>query len=400
MVELADVGTSMIDLDAVRALTPGAANGVFLDSAGASLNPRPIVDEVVAHLRREEEVGGYRAAAERLDDLEAGYGVFADLLGCDPDEIAFTDSATRSYLAAFDALPLGPGDRLLATEAEYGGNAIPLLRRAQLAGATVEPIPSTADGEVDVAALRGMLDERVKFVSLVHVPTNNGLVNPVETVAAAAHEVGALVALDACQSIGQLPLSLRDMGVDFISGAGRKWLRGPRGTGVLAVSRAARERLRPRLVDLHSGEWTGTDEFELRDDARVFELWECGVAERLGFISAARYALDLGIDAIAAAVADRAGRLRAGLAEIPGVQLRDQGKHQCGLVTFTVDGVAAAEVRDKLRGQDITVTVSGLPSTRYDMTRRGLSEVVRASPHYFISPDQIDTAVEAVATLR
>lgn len=390
----------MIDLDAVRALTPGAADGVFLDSAGASLVPRPIVDEVVAHLRREEEVGGYRAGAERFDDLEAGYDVFAELLGCEPDEVAFTDSATRSYLAAFDALPLAPGDRLLATEAEYGGNAIPLLRRAELTGATVERIPSTSDGEVDVDALRGMLDERVKFVSLVHVPTNNGLVNPVEPVVEAAHEVGALVVLDACQSIGQLPLSLRDTGVDVISGAARKWLRGPRGNGVLAVSREARERLRPRLVDLHSGEWTGPSEFELRDDARVFELWECGVAERLGFISAARYALGLGIDAIAAVVADRAGRLRAGLATIPGVQVRDQGKQQCGLVTFTVEGMAAAEVRDKLRAQDITVTVSELPSTRYDMTRRGLSAVVRASPHYFLSPDQIDTAVEAVATLR
>ncbi|WP_082859914.1 aminotransferase class V-fold PLP-dependent enzyme [Alloactinosynnema sp. L-07] len=400
MVEPADLGTSMIDLAAVRADTPGSADGVFLDSAGSSLSPRPVVDEVVAHLRREEEVGGYRAGAERLDDLEAGYGVFAELLGCEPDEVAFTDSATRSWLAAFDAIPLAAGDRLLATEAEYGGNAIPLLRRAAEVGATVEPIPSNAAGELDVDALRGMLDERVKLVSLVQVPTNGGLVNPVAEVAAAAHEVGALVLLDACQSMGQLPVSAEAMGVDIISATGRKWLRGPRGTGVLVVRRSVRDRLHPRLIDLHGALWTGTAEITLRQDARVFELWECSVADRLGLIASARYALDLGIPAIATAVTERAAQLRAGLEAIPRVQVRDLGSQQCGIVTFTVDGVSADDVRDKLRAMDITVTVSGLTSTRYDMTRRGITELVRASPHYFISPEQIDTAVEAVAGLR
>ncbi|WP_436500809.1 aminotransferase class V-fold PLP-dependent enzyme [Actinokineospora sp. HUAS TT18] len=400
MVEPADLGTAMIDLDRVRADTPGSANGVFLDSAGSSLTPRPVVDEVIAHLRREEEIGGYRAAAERLPDLEAGYEVFAEFLGCDPDEVAFTDSATRSWLAAFDAIPLAEGDRLLATEAEYGGNAIPLLRRAAEVGATVEPIPSNAAGELDVDALRGMLDERVKLVSLVQVPTNGGLVNPVAEVAAAAHEVGALVLLDACQSIGQLPVSASEMGVDIITGTGRKWLRGPRGTGVLVVRKSIRDRLHPRLIDLHGALWTGTSEITLRSDARVYELWECSIADRLGLIAAARYALDLGIHAIEAAVTDRAERLRAGLAELPRVQVRDQGTQQCGIVTFTVEGVSAEEVRDKLRAQDITVTVSGLTSTRYDMTRRGFKELVRASPHYFITPEQIDAAVEAIAGLR
>ncbi len=370
---------------------------IFLDSAGSSLPPPEVLDEVIGHLRREAEVGGYVAARERADDVEAGYGVFAELLGASPDEVAFTDSATRSWLAAFDAVPLAAGDRVLFSEAEYAGTAIPILRRAREVGATAEAVPSDAFGQIDLDALREALDERVKLVSLVHVPTNSGLVNPAREVADAAHEVGALVLLDACQSIGQLPVRADDLGVDLIAGTGRKWLRGPRGTGVLVVRREAAARMRPRLVDLHSAEWIAPDDIRLRDDARVYEIWETSVADRLGFIAAARYALARGLDVIEREVGERARRLREGLSALPGVTVRDPGVRKSGIVTFTVDGVPATDVRDRLAREGVTVTVSSASSTLLDMTRRGLAEVVRASPHYFVEPAQVDQAVEAVS---
>jgi len=390
------VDAEMIDLAAVRTDTPACRRGVFLDSAGSSLPPVQVLDEVIGHLHREAEVGGYRAFDERRADLKAGYGVLASLLGCEPDEVAFTDSATRAWLAAFDAVPLAAGDRVLVTEVEYAGNAIPLLRRAAEVGVTVEPVPSDASGSVDVAALRSMLDERVKLVSLVHVPTNGGLVNPVAPVAAAAHEVGALVLLDACQSVGQVPVDVAELGVDILSGTGRKWLRGPRGTGFLVVRRDVLPRLRPRQVDMHSGRWRTPDSYELRSDARVFELWEFSTADRLGLIAAARYALSLGIDPIAAAVRERAGQLRDGLSSVPGVEVHDLGADRCGIVSFTVDGRSPAEVKEHLAERGVTVTVTGVMSTQYDMTRRALPEVVRASPHYFVSPEQLDDAVSAL----
>lgn len=395
LVEPRGLDPAVIDRDVVRADTPGSHRGVFLDSAGSSLPPVQVLDEVVNHLRREAEVGGYRAAEEREDDLAAGYDVLARALDCEPDEVAFTDSATRSWLTAFDAIPLAPGDRILSTEVEYAGNAVPLLRRAEEAGATVEPVPSDASGAVDVPALRDMLDERVRLVSLVHVPTNGGLVNPAAAVAEAAHEAGAIVLLDACQSAGQV--DLRGLDADIVSGTGRKWLRGPRGTGFLVVRGRIRDRLRPRQVDMHSGTWEAPDRFSLRSDARVFELWESSIADRLGLIAAVRYALDLGLANIEAAVAAGAEHLRQGLAALPGVTVHDLGTQRCGLVTFTVDGVAPAEVRDRLRDRHITVTVTSVSSTQYDMTRRGLDTIVRASPHYFLTETQLDEAIAAVA---
>ncbi|AXB44091.1 aminotransferase class V-fold PLP-dependent enzyme [Amycolatopsis albispora] len=373
---------------------------IFLDSAGSSLPPPEVLDEVIGHLRREAEVGGYRAAAEREDDLERAYPVFAELLGCEPDEVAFTDSATRSWLTLVDSVPLAAGDRVLISEAEYGANAVALMRLTELAGARLELVPSDESGQLDVAALRNLLDERVKLVSLVHVPTNGGLVNPVREVAEAAHEAGALVLLDACQSVGQLPVRADELGVDLIAGTGRKWLRGPRGTGFLVVRRAVADRLRPRLFDHSGADWSGLWEYRFRQDARLHELWEFGVAERLGLVKAAEHALGLGLDHIAAEIGERAARLRAGLSAIPGVAVHDLGERPSGIVTFTVDGLAPGRVKDLLWDKDIVVSVTSEASTRFDMGRRGLSAMVRASPHYFVDPAQLDEFLTVVTGLR
>jgi selenocysteine lyase/cysteine desulfurase len=389
----------VIDLDRVRAETPGARQRVFCDSAGSSLPPAPVLDEVVAHLRREAEVGGYRAAAERAEDLDAGYGVFARLLDCAPEEVAFTDSATRSWLALLDAVPLAAGDRVLISQVEYGANAVALRRLAEERGFAIEKMPCRETGQIDTDALAGFLDERVKLVSLVHMPTNSGLINPVAEVAAAAHAVGAPVLLDACQSVGQTTLSMRASGVDLLSGTGRKWLRGPRGTGFLAARGSAAEQLWPRLIDHSGAAWHTQESYRLRGGARVFELFESGVAERLGLVAAARHALDLGPAEIETAVRERAGRLRTGLGALERVTLTDPGQPLSGIVTFTVDGVPPARVKEALFEVGIVLGSSSVEGARIDMETRGLDEVVRASAHYFVSGNDLDRMLAAIAGL-
>lgn len=394
------MGAPVIDIAAARADTPGCLGHAFLDSAGSSLPPTPVLDTVYAHLRYEAEIGGYLAESDRTDELERGYHVFADLLDCAPDEVAFTDSASRSWLSLMDAVPLGEGDRVLIGQVEYGANAVALLRRAEECGCVVDVLPADETGQLSVDALRDMLDERVKLVSLVHVPTNSGLVNPVREIVDVAHEAGALVLLDACQSVGQLPVRVGELGVDMLSGTGRKWLRGPRGTGFLVVRQAIAHRLRPRLIDHLAAPWTGPNTYRLRTDARAFELFEYDVAARLGLITAAEYAMRLGIDDIAARIAVLADRARTGLAALPGVDVRDVGRQHCGIVTFTVDGQRPADVRDTLRKRGVTVTVSPTATSLLDMTARGLTDgVVRASPHYFVSEADIDRLIDEVSAL-
>ncbi|MCP3797705.1 aminotransferase class V-fold PLP-dependent enzyme [Allokutzneria sp. A3M-2-11 16] len=386
-----------IDLDAVRTDTPGARERIFLDSAGSSLPPEPVLLETISHLRRESEVGGYRAAAERADDLEKGYAVAANFFGCEPEEIAFTESATRSWLNAFTAVPLAAGDRVLISEAEYGSNAVAIYHRARLVGARVDVVPSDETGALDLDALRELLDERVKLVSLVHAPTNSGLVNPVREAVEAAHDAGALVLLDACQSAGQLRVKVDEIGADLVAVTGRKWLRGPRGTGVLVVRNGVR--LCPTQIDQHGATWRLPDGVELRPDARVHELWEFSVADRLGLIAALRYADQVGIDVIERAVRARAEALREGLAGIPRVRVHDIGAVRSGIVSFSIDGIGAGAVKDALRGKRITVSAGGSHGALLDMSKRGLTEFVRASPHYFVSPAQVSAFLEAVADL-
>lgn len=370
---------------------------IFLDSAGSSLPPDVVLAEMTGHLQAEAQVGGYKAAEARADDLADGYRVFGDLLDCEPGQIAFTDSASRSWLSLLDAVPLGPGDRVLITQVEYGGNAVALFRLAEQRGFTVEQLPSDETGQVDVAAAQDMLDERVKLVSVVHIPTNSGLISPVAEIAKAAHEVGALVLLDACQSVGHIPVRMGELGVDMLSGTGRKWLRGPRGTGFLAVRADAP--LWPRLFDHTGADMVGTTGYQLRPGAQPFELYEYSVAARLGLIAAARYALDIGMDTIGAQVCERGRLLRTALAAIPGVSTHDPGRERSGIVTFSVAGVPAEQVRDILWEQGIVVTGGRGPAARIDMTARGITEFVRASPHYFVTEQQLDQAVDAVRAI-
>lgn len=389
----------MIDLDRVRAETPGCLDRVFLDSAGSSLPPAPVLETVVGHLRREAEVGGYVAEEERAAELAGVRESLARLLGCAAEDVALLDSATRAWTQLFYAVPLAAGDRILLSRAEYASNAIAALQRARRHGATVEVVPADPTGELDLDALERMLDERVRIVSLVHVPTNGGLVNPVAEATELVHGTGGLVLLDACQSVGQLAVDVSRLGVDALAGTGRKWLRGPRGTGFLYVRPELARDLEPPVLDLHSATWIADDRYELAADATRFELWESDVAGRLGLGAAVEYLLALGVEEVEAAVRARAERLRSLLSELDGVTVADLGRRPSGIVTFAVDGVPAETVRDALAARRIAVTVSSRSSTLLDMTDRGLEALVRASPHYFVSEAQIEEAAAAVSEL-
>lgn len=388
-----------IDLARARADTPGTANVVHLNNAGAALMPAQVLAAVVGHLERESAIGGYEAHAEAREAVEATYGKAARLIGAEPDEIAFIENATRAWDMAFYGLRFGAGDRILTGAHEYVSNYQAYLQVSQRSGATVEVIPSDNSGQVSPDALERMIDGRVKLIGLTHVPTNGGVVNPAAAIGRVARAAGIPYLLDACQSVGQMPIDVAEIGCDMLSTTGRKYLRGPRGTGFLYVRRGMLERIEPPMVDTHAATWPSRDSFVWRADARRFENWETSYAGRLGLGAAIDYALGLGLDAIYARVQALAEDLRARLGAISGVTLRDLGRERCGIVTFTIDGIPAETVRAALAARRINVSTTTVNGTRIDMEQRGLTAMTRASVHYYNSEDEVARAADAIAGL-
>jgi cysteine desulfurase / selenocysteine lyase len=379
-----------IDVERARQETPGCTHVMHFNNAGAALMPAPVLTAVTGHLQREALEGGYEAAAEASDAIEHVYHATAALLRCQPDEIAIIENATRAWDMAFYAISFQPGDRILTAQAEYASNYIAFLQVARKSGAQIEVIPDDETGQLSVDALRAMIDDRVKLIAITHVPTNGGLVNPAAEVGKIARAANVLYLLDACQSAGQMPLDVSVLGCDFLSTTGRKYLRGPRGTGFLFVRRSVLGQLEPPLLDLHAALWTGRESYTLRPDARRFENWETYYAGKIGLGVAIDYALGWGVEAIWERVQALAALLREGLAQIPGVIVRDRGVQRCGLVTFTLDRLDPTQIETALAAQQINVSVSTLTSTRLDMEKRGLESVVRASVHYYNTEGEVE----------
>jgi selenocysteine lyase/cysteine desulfurase len=298
---------------------------------------------------------------------------------------------------AFYSFSFAAGDRILTGRAEYASNWIALRQVADRTGAVIEVVPDDELGQFDVAALEQMLDGRVKLVSLVHVPTQGGLVNPAAEVGRVTRAAGVPLLLDACQSVGQLQLDVDELGCDVLSATGRKFLRGPRGTGFLYVRRPLLGQLEPPFLDMHAAEWQPDGTYAIRDDARRFENWETYFAGKIGLGVAADYTLALGVDAIWERVRELGATLRARLAELPRVTVRDRGRVLGAIVTFTVDGCSAADVQATLARRHVNVSVTDAASARLDLDPRRITELVRASVHYFNTEDEIDRLVDTVA---
>ncbi|MBR1146541.1 aminotransferase class V-fold PLP-dependent enzyme [Bradyrhizobium sp. AUGA SZCCT0431] len=389
-----------IDLERLRAETPGVVSRVHLNNAGAGLMPLPVLHVMTDYLRREAEIGGYEAAAEAAARLDGVYDSVAGLIGAARDEIALTENATVAWQMAFYALPLRAGDRILTARAEYAANYVAFLQVAKRTGAVIEIIPDDANGVLDAEALERMLDDRVRLIAITWVPTNGGLVNPAAAVGRIARAHGIPYLLDACQAVGQMPVDVAALGCDMLSATGRKFLRGPRGTGFLYVRRELLGKLEPPMIDHFGAPWVAPDRYQLRPDARRFETWENNYAARLGLGVAVDYARAIGIEPIAARCRTLAGLLRNGLGQIPDVAIHDLGPHPAAIVTFTVLGFEADAVKTHLANAGINVSTSDPASTLLDAKRRALPSIVRASPHYYNTEDEIDRLTTAVRKVR
>ncbi|MDG1708159.1 MAG: aminotransferase class V-fold PLP-dependent enzyme [Emcibacteraceae bacterium] len=383
-----------LDKNKIYADTPGKNNVIHFNNAGASLMTQVVLDTQKNYLDLEASIGGYEALAQSQDKVEGVYKSVATLINASPDEIAIVENATVGWAMAFYAIDFKPGDRILTVEAEYVSNFIAYLHMAKEKGVSVEVIPSGEDGKLQIDILEQMIDENVKLISATHVPTNSGLVNSVAEIGKVAKKHNILFLLDACQSAGQIPLDVEELGCDMLSATSRKYLRGPRGVGFLYVRKSIIEELHPPIVDLRSATWVSPSVYELRPDAKRFENWEGNCAAKLGFGAAVDYALSIGIDNIKERIDVLATNLRHKLSEINGVHIHAISDQQCAITTFYIDNLEATDVVAKLREKGINTSLSEPSSTLLDATKNKLPNLIRASIHYYNDEDEIDLFID------
>ena len=388
-----------MDIDLVRAQTPGCAHRVHLNNAGAGLMSTRTLEAMTEHLRLEAEIGGYEAQAAAGPRLEATYAALATLLGGRPEEVALFDNSTHAWNAACYSIPLRPGDRILTGRDEYGSSVLAYLQIAKRTGAELVVIPNDASGQIDLDALRDALDERTKLIGLTWVPTSGGLVNPAAEVGRIAGDSEALYLLDATQVAGQFPIDVATLNCDLLTGTGRKFLRGPRGTGFLWVRPTVLGRMDPFVAEIGSATWDGGRGFTWAPGARRFGTWENSYINIVGLGAAVEQALELGLDAIGKRSQYLGARLRDQLEEIPGVSTHDLGRQRCAIVTAKIAGHGAAEVAGALANARINVTTTIAVDNPLDTEDRGVHPLVRFSPHYYNTEEELDQAVHTVATL-
>jgi len=393
---------TQIDVAKARAETSGCEGVVHLNNAGSSLMPDVVLQTVIEHLELEARIGGYEAAASEHDRVEATYDSVARLLGCSRGEVAIVENATRAWDMAFYSLAasFAPGDRILTCRSEYSSNYISFLQVARRTGVEIVPVPDDESGQIDLAALARAIDRRAKLIAISHIPTQGGLVQPAAAIGRLARQAGIPYLLDACQSVGQMPVDVEVIGCDFLSATGRKYLRGPRGTGFLYARRSACDALEPVFLDNHAARWTGADRYEVVPDALRFENWEKPYAAILGLAAAIAEANALGLPAIWQRIHALGEALRTRLADLPGVAVRDLGRQRCGIVTFTVAGADHTSLRNHLRRNAINVSVSSVFTARIDFESRGLKDVMRASVHIYNTEEELDRFVVALQEAR
>jgi selenocysteine lyase/cysteine desulfurase len=390
-----------LDLARLRAETPGCASRIHFNNAGSGLMATPVLEAITEYLELEAELGGYEAADAREEAIHDFYAATAQLLGCKARNIAFASNATDAFARALSSIPFASDDLILTTRDDYISNQIAFFSLRKRFGVDVVHAPNVPEGGVDVGAMeRVMRERRPRLVAVTHIPTNSGLVQPVAEIGRRCRELELLYLVDACQSVGQYAIDVEQLGCDFLSATGRKFLRGPRGSGLLYVSdRALAAGYEPLFIDMRGARWVGPEDYRQVETAARFEDWEFSYATLLGSAAAIRYALTVGIDVIAERTPALGAALRERLAELDGVRIFDRGRRRCAIVTFTVDGWNSEVLMTELRRRRINSSVSAREHALYDFTDKGVEACVRMSPHYYNTEQEVDEVVDAVREL-
>ena len=383
---------STAEIQQIRTDTTGTASRIHFNNAGSSLPPDIVVQTVTNYLQQEALEGGYEMENNHREELANVYNLIARLINATPGEIAITENASAAWGMAFNGIEFSEGDVILASEYEYVTNILGLLA-VRNKRVEVRVIPNNEKGDFSISALEETISPKTKLIAVTHISSSAGGILPVAEIGRIARKHNILYLVDACQSIGQLPVDVREINCDIMSATGRKYLRGPRGTGFLYVRSSVQDMLKPVFMDGFSIIDVNEQGFQLKNDAKRFELFENSRALRLGLGKAVEYALNLGLDRISARIRMLASILRQELSNLPRVTVRDRGKELSGIVTFSVTGIESMWLQSELAKRKINLSLTTTKATLFYMQKYQLDNILRASVHYYNTEEEISIFV-------
>ena len=387
--------------------TPHVDCRIHLNAAGCSLPSSQTLAKVHEYLEDECRFGGYEAAqVVRKEDIHAVYEELATLLNCDAGEIAVVTSATEAWLQVVYGLAFTT-TCILTSMSEYGSNFLTYLQIQKRLGVNIVVIPETPDGCIDLHFLDEYLKKTPKdstLISITHVPTSSGKVYDAAAVGALAKKHGVLYLLDACQSVGQMVVDVKDIQCDFLTGTGRKYLRAPRGSGFLYCSSKVMNTFEPGTIDVSSACWLSGTTYEVLGSMRRFEKYEMSYAAKLGLGIAVRECNTYGIRRIQKRIEALATHLRMKLRErlANEIQIEDRsGFALCGIVSFSIHKLPHTidSVYENLQQSGISVSVSRRGSTLLEFTDKSLQSVIRCSCHVYNEIHELDRFVETLHSI-
>ncbi|MEK6479496.1 aminotransferase class V-fold PLP-dependent enzyme [Catalinimonas sp. 4WD22] len=387
-----------MNIKQIRKDTPACQDKIFLNSAGSSLMPHKAAESVQKYLKEEEKLGGYKVAELREADIESFYKEVALLINAEAHQIAFAFSATEAYAKALSSIPFEVDDVILTSDNDYVSNQINFISLKQRFKIDVVRVKNKGNGDLDLEDLEQKIQiHQPRLVAITHVPTNSGLVQDVADIGKICTQHQVLYLLDACQSVGQFSVDVKEIQCDFMSVTGRKFLRGPRGTGFLYVSdKVLTQDYAPLFIDLRGAEWTSSDQFQMIESAKRFESWEIPYALLIGLKEAVAYANAVGIEHIETYNQQLMHQLRERLVSIAGVKLFDQGSRTCNILTFQKEGKSLAQIKACLDAQNVFYSTTAKSSAIIDFEKKGIDWVVRLSPHYFNTIEEMDRVADII----
>ena len=378
-----------------RADTPGCASVIHFNNAGASLMPQPVLSAMIDHLHREANFGGYESADDAASAVNDSYASVARLIGAQPKNIAVVENATVAFFQALSAFDFREGDIIVTTRNDYISNQLAYLSLAKRQRVVIERAADLSSGGVDPQSVRELLrNSRVRLLAVTWIPTNSGLIQPVEAIGEIAEQAEVPYLVDACQAVGQIPIDVARLRCDFFSATARKFLRGPRGIGFLYIAdRALARGDAPLYIDMRGASWATADTFELAPDARRFENWEFSYALLLGLGAAARYAIDAGVERCSDRALMLADKVRDKLQQL--ARVLDRGEKRGAIVTADF-GRSAAEIVEQLHKRHINTSATFRQWAIIDMDDKHVRSALRVSPHYYNTEEELDALIDAL----